>query len=290
MKKKLLFLSVILVAIIVISQVKEVRPTVTAIKTVFVQPNLINKKGDSVSARVKTPKGFSKVYYPKGSFQEFIQSYPLKSYGSKVINYDGSEYFYQSGHVGVLDLSVPKNGLQQCADALIRLRAEYLWKTNQQSKIGFEFTSGHYCSWKKYAEGYRPKIKGNKVSFHQTSTKDFSKSNFYRYLNLIYMYSGTLSLYNESPKVTSSKKLQVGDMLVYPGTPGHIVMIVDEVKSENGEKRFILAQGNTPAQSVHMLKNPNDPKFNPWYKLELNSYIEVPGYYFNKSKFIRFKD
>ena len=92
------------------------------------------------------------------------------------------------------------------------------------------------------------------------------------------------------PKVTSKKNLQVGDMLVYPGTPGHIMMIVDEAKNEAGEKRFVLAQGNTPAQSVHMLKNPNDSKMNPWYELELNAYIEVPGYYFNNAKFIRFKD
>ncbi len=104
------------------------------------------------------------------------------------------------------------------------------------------------------------------------------------------MYSGTLSLYNELPKVTSSAQLQVGDMLVYPGTPGHIVMIVDEVKNEQGEKRFILAQGNTPAQSVHLLKNPNGQTMNPWYELEPNAYIEVPGYYFDKAKFIRFKD
>lgn len=256
----------------------------------FVEPSLIIKKGDSVSVRVKTPENYTRVHYPKGTFQEFIQNYRLKPFGAKVINYDGSEYFYQSGHIGVLDLSVPKNGLQQCADALIRLRSEYLWKKSQQNKIGFEFTSGHYCSWEQYAEGYRPKVKGSKVTFHKTATKDRSKTNFYKYLNLIYTYSGTLSLYNELPKVTSAKNLQVGDMLVYPGTPGHIIMIVDEVKNEAGEKRFILAQGNTPAQSVHMLKNPNDSKMNPWYELELDAYIEVPGYYFNSAKFIRFKD
>ena len=84
------------------------------------------------------------------------------------------------------------------------------------------------------------------------------------------------------------KKLQVGDMLVYPGTPGHIVMIVDEIQNEKGEKRFVLAQGNTPAQSVHLLKNPNDLSVNPWYQLEIGSYIEIPGYYFNRAKFIRF--
>ena len=289
MKKKLLIFSAIIIVLVVISQIKEVRPAVTAMKTVFVEPDLINKKGNTVTTRVTTPKGFQRVTYLEGTFQYFIQNYPLKNFGSKVINYDGSEYFYQSGHIGILDVSVPKNGLQQCADALIRLRSEYLWSKNQRSKIGFEFTSGHYCSWKKYAEGYRPKVNGSKVSFHKTASKNASKTNFYKYLNLIYTYSGTLSLYNELPKITSSNKLQVGDMLVYPGTPGHIIMIVDEAKNENGEKRFILAQGNTPAQSVHMLKNPNDNSINPWYTLELGSYIEVPGYYFENAKFIRFK-
>ncbi len=290
MKKKLIILAVLAIVIISAFQIKAVRPAITAVKTVFVEPDLINKKGDSVSARVKTPKGYTRVQYPKGTFQEFIQNYPLKPFGTKVINYDSSEYFYQSGHIGVLDVSVPKNGLQQCADALMRLRSEYLWQTNKKSKIGFEFTSGHYCSWQKYAEGYRPKVKGSKVSFHKTATQDFTKRNFYKFLNLIYTYSGTLSLYNELPKVTSAKNLKVGDMLVNPGTPGHIIMIVDEVKNAAGEKRFILAQGNTPAQSVHMLKNPNDTQTNPWYELKMNAYVEVPGYYFNKAKFIRFKD
>lgn len=183
------------------------------IATVFTSPNFINKEGKTITSRVKIPKGFTRVKYPENSFQSFIQNYQLKNYGAEVINYDGSKYFYQSGHIGVLELSVPKNGLQQCADALIRLRSEYLWKTNQKDKIGFEFTSGHYCSWKKYAEGYRPKIKGNKVTFHKTVKANHSKANFYKYLNLIYTYSGTLSLYNELPKIKNN--FEVGDMLVY---------------------------------------------------------------------------
>lgn len=290
MKKKLFIFGIFLVAIVLVLQMKPVRPYVSAIKTAFVQPDLIHKKGDSIATRVKVPKGYTRVQYPKGTFQEFIQKYPLKPFGAQVINYDATKYFYQEGHIGVLDLSVPKNGLQQCADALIRLRSEYLWKKNKKAKIGFEFTSGHYCSWKKYAEGFRPKIKGNKVSFHKTASKNSSKENFYKYLNLIYMYSGTLSLYNELPKVTSKNKLQIGDMLVYPGTPGHIIMLVDEIKDSVGEKRFILAQGNTPAQSVHILKNPNGNEKKPWYKIEMNARIEVPGYYFENARFIRFKD
>ena len=78
-----------------------------------------------------------------------------------------------------------RNGLQQCADALIRIRSEYLWDYNRKDEIGFEFTSGHYCSWKKYAQGFRPKVNGSKVTFHKTANTNHTKDNFYNYLNLV---------------------------------------------------------------------------------------------------------
>lgn len=189
----------------------------------------------------------------------------------------------------MLEIPVPKNGLQQCADALIRVRSEYLWDNNRKDEIGFNFTSGHYCSWSKYAEGYRPKIDGNKVSFYKTAAKDHSKTNFYKYLNLIYTYSGTLSLYNELPKINNVSKLQIGDMLIKGGTPGHIAIICDEIVNETGEKLFLLFQGNTPAQSVHLVKNLEDSTISPWYKLEKDAVIPVSNYTFYDSKFVRFK-
>lgn len=292
MRKRFLFILVLVVIglFAFVKFNKKANVYAHTLTSVFIEPTYINKEGNTIQERVVVPEGYTRMLYPKGSFESFIQNYPLKTSDAKVINYDNSEYFYQSGHVGVLELSVPKNGLQQCADALIRLRSEYLWKSNQKHKIGFEFTSGHYCSWQKYAQGYRPKVRGNKVSFYRTAKTDHSKRNFYRFLNLIYTYSGTLSLYNELPKVRSSKYLKIGDMLVHPGTPGHIVMIVDEMKDSKGNKRFVLAQGNTPAQSVHMLKNLGNTQMSPWYELPQGVFIEIPGYYFQKSKFIRFKD
>ncbi|MCD9584888.1 DUF4846 domain-containing protein [Tenacibaculum maritimum] len=257
---------------------------------VITKSSHINEKGMTIKNRVKPPYGYKRVSYEAGTFESFIQNYTLKEYGSSIINYDKTKYFYQIGHIGILTLSVPENGLQQCADALIRLRAEYLWKTNQKEKIGFEFTSGHYCSWKKYAAGYRPKIEGNKVTFYKIAKANYTKTAFYKYLNLIYMYSGTLSLYNELPKVVREEDLQLGDMLVKPGTPGHILMLVDEVINKKGEKLFVLAQGNIPAQSVHLLKNFNNASLTPWYSLKKNALIQVPGYSFDNSQFIRFKN
>ncbi len=252
-------------------------------------PDYLNKDGLTVSDRITVPEGYTRAVYNEGSFQNFIQNYPLKEFGAQVINYDGNPYVYQGGHVGIFDLSVPSNGLQQCADALIRLRSEYLWEQDRKGEIGFNFTSGDYCSWKKYAEGYRPKVDGNKVAFHKTATPNASKENFYRYLNLIFTYSGTLSLYHELPKVTALENVEVGDMLIYPGSPGHVIVVADKAENDKGEKIFIFAQGNTPAQSVHMLKNPNDSSLSPWYEITLGERLEIPTYYFENVQFVRFK-
>jgi len=267
----------------------KLRPVKQAISAVIIKSTLVNTSGLTVKDRVKIPEHFKRVVYPQESFQEYVRNYTLKAFGAKVINYTGRPYFYQSGHIGILDIPVPKNGLQQCADALIRIRSEYLWDTNNKGDIGFNFTSGHYCSWQKYAEGYRPKIDGNTVSFHKTRKRDHSKSNFYNYLNLIYAYSGTLSLNSELGEITSIENLKIGDMLIVGGSPGHVVMIADVIENETGEKRFLLMQGNTPAQSVHLLKNLDNTTMTPWYELKLNSEITIPGYTFAQSKFVRFK-
>ncbi|MFP4845251.1 DUF4846 domain-containing protein [Winogradskyella sp. PE311] len=288
MKKGLLLLFLILVISLIAFQLKPVKKAVDRVEAIIKTSSLINKDSLTIKSRVNFPKGYKRISCPQGSFENYLRNYKLKPFGSKIINYDHSEYFWQGGHIGILEIPVPANGLQQCADALIRIRSEYLWDNNRKAEIGFKFTSGHYCSWTKYAEGYRPKIKGNKVTFHKTASANSSKENFYKYLNLIYMYSGTLSLYNEL-KPIKAKDLKIGDMLIKGGSPGHIVMIADEAVNAKGEKLFLLFQGNTPAQSVHLVKNLEDSSISPWYQLRDDAQIPVSNYTFGSAKFVRFK-
>ncbi len=252
------------------------------------KPNNIDTKGDSIATRVLVPDGYKRIQYKPGSFQEYLRHYKLKPYGSKIINYDNSEYFAQHWHEAILEVHVPSNGLQQCADALMRIRSEYLWDQNKKDEIGFNFTSGHYCSWEAYATGFRPKISGNKVTFLKTATSNHTKANFYKYLNLIYMYAGTLSMYHELQKISVSD-IQIGDMLVKPGSPGHIEIIVDAIINDKGDRMYLLAQGNTPAQSVCLLKNFEDTTISPWYTFDKNQPVDTPSYYFDEARFIRFK-
>ncbi|WP_299441673.1 DUF4846 domain-containing protein [uncultured Aquimarina sp.] len=292
MKKYLLVIGGIVVLVVlfrVTSKGKQLTNHVKGVvKNILPIPDYIDKEGDSISTRVRVLKDYKRTRYPKNSFQEYLRNYRLKKHGSPIINYDDTKYFAQHWHDAILEVPVPANGLQQCADALMRMRAEYLWDANRKDEIGFNFTSGHYCSWKEYAKGYRPKIRGNKVTFHKTASPNSSKTNFYKYLNLIYTYAGTLSLHTELPKV-KVKDLTIGDMLVKPGSPGHIEIIVDEIVNNQGDKLFLLAQGNTPAQNVCLLKNFEDTSMSPWYRFKENTAVYTPSYYFEKAQFIRFK-
>lgn len=263
---------------------------VKGVLTSYVAPlSLINAEGTTVTSRVLAPDGYQRVNTEEGSFGSYVQNYSLKPVGSQVINYDGKPYVFQKGHVGVLDIPVPSNGLQQCADALIRIRSEFLWEQNREEEIGFKFTSGHYCSWSKYAQGYRPSINGNNVTFSRVTSPNSSKENFYKYLNLLYTYAGTYSLSQELDKVSSINDLTIGDMVVYPGFPGHIMMIGDIAENDQGERLFLFFQGNTPAQSVHIIKNTSDTAHNPWYSLEGKQSLETPIYTFESFKLVRFK-
>ncbi|WP_299129027.1 DUF4846 domain-containing protein [uncultured Winogradskyella sp.] len=288
MKNRVLVLLSLTAIALIAFQFKPLNTMANTVQGLIETPSLINKESLSIKTRVNVPEGYQRASYPKGSFEDYLRNYKLKPFGSKIINYDASEYFWQRGHIGILEIPVPKNGLQQCADALIRIRSEFLWDQNRKDEIGFKFTSGHYCSWTKYAQGYRPSISGNKVTFHKTRAEDYSKTNFYKFLNLIYMYSGTLSLSQEL-KPIKAKDLKIGDMLIKGGSPGHIVMLCDEAVNNQGEKLFLIFQGNIPAQSVHLVKNLADNSMSPWYKLEDDIEILVSNYTFGSAKFVRFK-
>ena len=289
MKKLILGLIVIIGLLVFLNFSRGGKVVKNTVASYVAPTSLIHKEGRTVKTRVKTPDGYTRVLSEEGTFAHYIQNYQLKEADAQVINYDGSPYIFQHGHVGVLEVPVPSNGLQQCADALIRLRSEFLWETNRKNEIGFNFTSGHYCSWSKYAEGYRPKINGNKVTFSKTATANTSKENFYKYLNLVYTYAGTYSLSQELKKVHTLSEVMIGDLLIYPGFPGHVMMVGDIIENDSGERRYVFFQGNTPAQSVHIIKNVSDTEINPWYDLKGKTSLETPIYTFSSFEMVRFK-
>lgn len=226
-------------------------------------PQYINAEGTTLETRILPPEGFTRVDRTEGSFGAFVREFAMKEDGAKVFLYDGSEKYDQSAHVAVFDLSLENRDLQQCADSVMRMYGEYYWHTGEYEKIAFHFTNGFLAEYTKWRDGYRIVVEGNDVSWSKTKSYDDSYECFLSYMRIVFSYAGTLSMESEATSI-AAKELQIGDVFLSGGSPGHVVMVVDVCENENGEKAFLLAQGYMPAQEFHVLKNPKS-ECDPWY-------------------------
>ena len=243
----------------------------------------INKSGTTIAQRINVPEGFKRTN--SDDYGEFLRNQELLPDGSPVILYDNKKKRNQNVHIAVLSIDVGTKNLQQCADSVLRLRCEYLYKTQQIDKIIFHLTNGQEFPYTKYRDGYRLKVEGNKTTLIKTAQLDGSYEAFRKYLDVLFTYAGTLSLSNES-KLIDKNDIKIGDIFIKGGTPGHVVIVVDMCEDEKGEKMFLLAQGYMPAQQIHILKNPSS--ISPWYSVKDLKYpFETPEFTFEENSLKR---
>lgn len=255
----------------------------------FAQSKLIRPDGHSVEDRVAVPTGAKRTAVPENSFAAYLRNFPLKAQGSKVFLYDGSPKHNQQVHAAVLDLDVGSRDLQQCADAVMRLRAEYLFRQGKLDQIHFNFTNGFKCEYVKWREGNRMVVNGNQTRWSKTAQPDHSYASFRRYMDLIFSYAGTLSLAREMVGVPVSQ-MQVGDVFIQGGSPGHAVIVMDmAVDPQKKRKYFLLAQSYMPAQSIHILKNLQQPSISPWYVADFGEVLSTPEWTFTSNDLKRFR-
>lgn len=249
----------------------------------------INPEGSTIEARINPPLGYKRIPSSEGELAHFARNMLLKKDGSKVLLYNGDEKSNQLNHVAVFQLSLSDRDAQQCADSIIRVYAEYYWSLGEYDKIAFHLTNGFLMEYTKWREGNRLKVAGNNVSWSKTANYDDSYENFFKYINMVFAYAGTLSLSAESSKIDLDD-LRPGDMFLEGGSPGHCLLIVDIAEDINGERCFLLAQGYMPAQDFHVLKNPLHPE-DPWYYVsEVDFPLSSPSWTFDEGSLVRWGD
>lgn len=218
---------------------------------------VLNPTTDTVISRFKTPAGYTQVKPQTGSFGEWLQALPLKPTGTHTLTYDGRTAATDPYTAAVVDISVGHQDLQQCADAVMRLRGEYLYHKKDYAAISFKFESGFRCDYLHYANGYR--YRNDKWVL--TSKKDYSYPTFMKYMTLVFMYAGTLSLEKELHPVTNAAELKTGDVFIHGGSPGHCFIVMDVVENSAHQKQFLLAQSFMPAQNIQLLQSNGSPWF-----------------------------
>ena len=201
---------------------------------------------------IPTPSGFERIPGDDAAYATYLRSLPLKERGSRLICYTGEEASYQALNYAVVDIPLLSN-YEQCADACIRFRCEYLFRSGKYGSIRFRDVNGKALN---YGGGA-------------------SRQAFERYLKKTYEMASTFSL-SRDLKVRPLKDMQPGDIFVYPKPAdrpcGHAVMVADVAYNpKTGKKAFLLVQGNTPAQSIHVMRNITNPIRSPWFILDEDS-------------------
>ncbi|MBX2875445.1 MAG: DUF4846 domain-containing protein [Saprospiraceae bacterium] len=247
----------------------------------------IDTSGKILKDRFVPPPGFKRKTYASGSFENYLQQLPMKSDGSWVKYYNGGQKPPGRVYIGVIDMDIGTRDLQQCADAIMRLRGEYLYMANRYDDIRFDLTNGFDMTFAKWRQGYRIKVTGNKISWVKSKSPSSTYTQFRSYMNMVFAYAGTLSLAKELESV-SIQDLQVGDVFIQGGSPGHAVIVVDLAVNEEGEKRFLLAQSYMPAQDIQILQNPTESTKNPWFSIPDQAIFETPEWNFDLDNLKRF--
>lgn len=247
----------------------------------------------ALAIRFPPPAGCQRVAVAPGSWGEWLRWLPLRPAGTPARLFDGTLKDPQDVVAAVVDIDVGTQDLQQCADAIIRLRAEYLFGTNPNA-IHFHLTSGYDFWFSDYINGRAFKVRGNDVLPASKAPEAPSHATLARYLVPTFGYAGTLSLSRELRAVQLAQA-QPGDVLIHGGAPGHAVLVLDVAENpQTHQKYLLLAQSYMPAQSIHVLKNiyADGPPMRDgaWFAVPKpdESRFETPEWSFDKGEFGRF--
>ena len=199
---------------------------------------------DTLEARFAPPSGAARVAVADGSFGDFLRRLPLKPPGAAVHLYDGSDKPRQDVHAAVVDLDVPPRDLQQCADAVMRLWAEYRYARG--AVVAFHPDPG----------------KPRALTF---DARTHDRRGFEKWLIRVFADAGSASLEADlHPVADAARAVAPGDVLIQGGYPGHAVLVLDVAAASDGRRWLLLGQSYMPAQEFHVLRNPATPS-SPWY-------------------------
>ena len=245
-------------------------------------------EAESIARRIAPPRGFERVTVPDGSFGAWLRGLPLKKGRPVVLLHDGQPKRNQEAHWAVVDIDTGRKDLQQCADAVMRLRAEYLFGRGSIGDISFRFTSGDPAPFSRWAMGERPVVRGNRVTWKRSAPRDDSYPAFRGYLDIVFTYAGSASLAKELQAAGDPEAVQPGDVFIQGGFPGHAVLVVDVVEHPRTKaRRFLLAQSYMPAQDIHVLRNPRHSD-DPWYDTDFGDTLVTPEWLFRREDLRRF--
>ncbi len=214
-------------------------------------------------AEIPLPTGFERVTKTQGSMAAWLGQIHLKK-DKTIYLYNKKPSTHQTWPYAVLDVSVNGDGLQQCADAVMRLRSEYLFAEKNYRAISFPYANGTF-------------------NFASNTSSCYTHDCLMKYLKNVFISCGTYTVEQVTKQVRDFSALEAGNVLVKAGSPGHAMMVADvAVNPATKEKIYLLIQSYMPSEDIHVVMNPSNAQLGPWFKVDTGKDIRTPGYHFEK--------
>jgi hypothetical protein len=238
-------------------------PSVAAPRAAYGWQSGIHGPASTLATRIAPPEGFTRVEAAEGSSAAWLRGLPMRPENAPVLTHTGKPKWRQDVHAAVIDIDIGTRDLQQCADAIMRLRAEWLFSQQRDKEIAFNDTDGKRRRFASYRRQDHAGLR--------------------KYMDLVFAYAGTYSLERELRPVAPDQ-IATGDVWIKGGFPGHAVLVADMVENrDTGERRFLLLQSYMPAQDIHVLKNPNATDGSPWYAVPAGDEFVTPEWVFKST-------
>ncbi|PIE05578.1 MAG: hypothetical protein CSA75_04015 [Sorangium cellulosum] len=142
---------------------------------------------DDLLLRFQPPEGFSRVNVESNSFGAWLRRLPLADPSTPVVSYSGRTILV-AGHpnlAAVATLDVGNANLQQCADAVVRLHAEWRWSVGARD-MHYNAASGIGMPYRRWARGERVVLRGRSIAWLQRVAPSSSHQSFRKYLNAVF--------------------------------------------------------------------------------------------------------
>lgn len=221
---------------------------------------------DTLEQRFPAPTGFVRVKLEKDSFGAFLRALPLAPPGTPVKSFAGTT-LHEATHpniAAVVAIDVGKSDLQQCADSVIRMHAEWQWSIGKRDEH-YLTAGGPEMSFAKYVAGDRYVWSQGKLALKKVPSIAATHPAFRSWLDQVFGAANTGSLAKEA-KPIDVKELQPGDFVVVAGVPfGHAVLVLDLARDASGKRVALLGQGYMPAQSYQVLR---PSKAETWFAID----------------------
>jgi len=209
------------------------------------------------------------------SWTEWLRLLPLAAPGTPVRNHRGEIVVPGDDEhlAAVVAIDIGTQDLQQSADVILRLYAEWRWWIDDLHMLYLSDTQVE-LPLQKWAAGERLAASDGKPAWvRQPEPKaKLEYADFRAYLDSVFPWSDSQALLAESIPL-DPEKLAPGSFFLHEGHPAQVLIVLDVATAPDGKRAMLLAQALNPAENLHVIRPNRD---SVWFPVRIDQPVRVP--------------